>query len=69
MKQNRREFIAKTGCALSMVSLATQVSHFGMMSAMAQKADDEAVQTDAPSDYRALVVLFMSGGNDGNMLI
>ncbi len=69
MKQNRREFIAKTGCALSMVSLATQVSHFGVMSAMAQKADDESVQTDAPSDYRALVVLFMSGGNDGNNMV
>ena len=65
MKQNRREFLIKSGCALSMTALASQMRHFGLMSAMAQEVDnsnDNAV----PSDYRALVCVFMSGGNDGN---
>jgi uncharacterized protein (DUF1501 family) len=68
MKQTRREFIAKTGAALSMVSLATQANHFGLMSAMAQKSDDQN-PSDAPTDYRALVMIFFSGGNDANNMI
>jgi uncharacterized protein (DUF1501 family) len=72
MKENRREFLKKSGCALSMLALATQARHFGMMSALAQtmegksSADSSAA---APSDYRALVCIFLSGGNDGNNLI
>lgn len=54
----------RSGCALGMSALATQFGHFGLMSALAQKADD--AQADAPSDYRALVCVFMEGGNDGN---
>lgn len=65
MKQDRREFLKKSGCALGMAALATQIEHFGMMTALAQQADD-AQQNAVPSDYRALVCVFMSGGNDGN---
>ena len=65
MKENRREFIKKSGCALSMAALASQVEHFGLMSALAQKSD-EATDSIVPSDYRALICIFMSGGNDGN---
>ena len=64
MKQSRREFIKKSTCALGMATLATQVEHFGLMTALAQNTDD--AQPDAPSDYRALVCVFMAGGNDGN---
>lgn len=67
MKQDRREFIRRSGCALSMMALATQARHFGLMSAMAQSTDEPAV--DPPSDYRALVCILLSGGNDGNNLI
>ncbi len=66
MTQNRREFLRKSGCALGMTALATQIEHFGLMSAMAQKVDDQQNAPDAPSDYRALVCIFMQGGNDGN---
>jgi uncharacterized protein (DUF1501 family) len=62
---NRREFLIKSGCALSMTAMATQMRHFGLMSAMAQKVDDEK-DSLVPSDYRALVCVFLSGGNDGN---
>ena len=65
MKQNRREFLIKSGCALSMTALASQFRHFGLMSALAQKTD-EKFESSAPNDYRALVCIFMLGGNDGN---
>ncbi len=66
MKDNRREFLKKSGgCALGMAALAMPFQHFGLMSALAQETDD-AQETNAPSDYRALVCLFMAGGNDGN---
>lgn len=63
MKTSRREFLAKSTCALGMAALATQVEHFGMMSVLAQTVDNAPT---APSDYRALVCVFMQGGNDGN---
>ena len=66
MKNNRREFLKKSGCALSMVTLATQFEHFGMMSALAQKAETDA---QAVGGYRALVCIFLAGGNDGNNVI
>lgn len=71
MKENRREFFKKSGCALSMLALATQARHFGLMSVMAQTAEDKvsADSSAAPSDYRALVCILMAGGNDGNNLI
>lgn len=70
MNENRREFLRKSGCALSMLALATQARHFGMMSAMAQTVEDKS-DSDAgvPTDYRALVCILLSGGNDGNNLI
>lgn len=36
---------------------------------MAQKVDDETKDNIVPSDYRALVCVFMSGGNDGNNMV
>lgn len=65
MKQSRREFLFKSGCALSTVALATQMRHFGLMSAMAQKMEEDTKEL-TPTDYRALVCIFLAGGNDGN---
>ncbi len=48
-----------------MTALASQFRHFGLMSAMAQKPDEPG-SSSVPSDYRALVCIFMLGGNDGN---
>lgn len=66
MKQNRRDFLVKSGCALSMTALATQMRHFGLVNAMAQKNIDEDKSSSVPGDYRALVCIFLVGGNDGN---
>lgn len=57
-----------------MVALATQAGHFGMVSALAQTAKGRQIEIDStstapPSDYRALVCILLSGGNDGNNLI
>lgn len=64
MKQTRRDFLKKTGCGLSMITLATQFEHFGLMSALAQSADD--ADAAGGENYKALVLVFMAGGNDGN---
>ena len=70
MNDNRREFLRKSGCALSMLALATQARHFGMMNAMAQTVSEKSDETAAPpTDYRALVCILLAGGNDGNNLI
>src|SRR5947199_6196838 len=74
MKRNRRDFLIRTGCTLSMTALATQMRHFGLMSALAQKVDDvrrskSKESNIVPTDYRALVCVFLSGGNDGNNMI
>ena len=68
MKETRRDFLKKTGgCALGMVSLATQMHYLGTMSAMAQKVLDST--PDTVTDYKALVLLFWAGGNDGNNMV
>lgn len=67
MKETRREFIKKSGgCALGMVSLATSMQHLGSLTAMAQKVIDSS---EGGADYKALVCIFLSGGNDGNNLV
>lgn len=71
MRQDRREFLKRTGCTLTMTALATQMRHFGLMSAIAQETKDSADEKSGssgavPSDYRALVCIFMAGGNDSN---
>lgn len=65
MKQTRREFLMKSGCGLTMATLAAQSEYFGLLNTLAQKApsSDDA---NPPSDYRALVCIFFGGGNDGN---
>lgn len=52
-----------------MAAIATQMEHLGVMTAFAQKAIDEKADESDPSDYRALVCVFLSGGNDGNNLV
>lgn len=75
MQENRREFLKKSGRALSMTALATQMSHFGIMNAMAQtkitseEDQNEKTNTAPDTEYRALVCLFLSGGNDSNNTI
>lgn len=63
MKQSRREFLKKSACGLSMITLATQMEHFGLMSTLAQSVGETV---SGGADYKALVCVFLAGGNDGN---
>jgi uncharacterized protein (DUF1501 family) len=56
---SRRSFL-KIGCSsVATLGITAAINRFGMMSALA----------GAPSDYRALVCVFLFGGNDSNNLI
>jgi uncharacterized protein (DUF1501 family) len=69
MNESRREFLKRSGCAMSMAALATQMHHLGMISALAQKVDESETPNGGGSDYKALVLVYWAGGNDGNNLI
>jgi uncharacterized protein (DUF1501 family) len=59
MSQSRREFLRTTGCAaLSAAALASGIERFGLAGAFAQG-----------SGYKALVCIFLGGGNDGNNMV
>lgn len=70
MNESRREFLKKSSCsALGMAAMATQMHHFGTISAYAQKAIDDN-RGDGGANYKALVMLYFDGGNDSaNMFI
>jgi uncharacterized protein (DUF1501 family) len=61
MSPSRRDFLRQSGCALGAAALLSSIERFGLVNALAQSA--------APTDYRALVCVFLSGGNDGNNMI
>lgn len=52
----RRDFLRQSACGLSAAAFVSSLERFGLLSAATAPA----------SDYRALVCLFLFGGNDGN---
>ncbi|HEY0461928.1 MAG TPA: DUF1501 domain-containing protein [Pyrinomonadaceae bacterium] len=66
MKESRREFIGKSCRALTMAAVASQMSHLGLVSALAQK---RARKENLVEPYKALVCVFLNGGNDANNLV
>ncbi|HMF55143.1 MAG TPA: DUF1501 domain-containing protein, partial [Pyrinomonadaceae bacterium] len=58
---SRREFLCRSGSALSALCFAAAVERFGLVSALARPAE--------ASDFKALVCIFLEGGNDGNNMI
>ena len=57
MANTRRDFLRTSACALGGMALASSLDTFGVVHALTPQA--------AP-DYRALVCVFLNGGNDGN---
>ena len=49
---------------MSLTAIATQMRHFGLIDVLAREKD-EKLNADG-SNYRALVCVFLDGGNDGN---
>ena len=62
MAHSRRDFLRQAACLLGGVSLASTFESFGLVSALAGEAAEAA-------DYRALVCVFLNGGNDSNNTI
>jgi uncharacterized protein (DUF1501 family) len=61
MKYSRRTFLRRSGYALSAAAIASKFKGLGLISALAQQ--------NAPTDYKALVCIFLAGGNDCNNMI
>jgi len=62
MAQTRRQFLLHTGCgALSASALLSGLGRFALIDALAQST--------APTGYRALVCVFLFGGNDANNVV
>jgi uncharacterized protein (DUF1501 family) len=62
MTQSRREFLIRSTCAgLSAAAAQASLRKLGLMNLYAKPS--------APSDYRAMVCIFLDGGNDSNNLI
>ncbi len=59
MGHTRREFVRRTCCTAAALGVASSFSRFGLVNALAQ----------SPTDYRALVCIFLFGGNDANNLL
>lgn len=63
MTQSRRTFLCRTGFALGATALASSLEQLGLIDAFAQQSSNLA------TDYKALVCIFLYGGNDSNNTI
>ena len=57
MVMKRRDFLRSSGCALGSMALASSIDTFGLV---------HALTPQAATGYKALVGVFLNGGNDGN---
>ena len=57
MAQSRRDFLRNGACALGSLGLASAIRDFGIVHALTPQAQ---------TGYKALVCVFLNGGNDGN---
>jgi uncharacterized protein (DUF1501 family) len=66
-KHNRREFIQRTGCAaIGMAAASAGFKKLGLMNLYAQNA---IAQSTTAGGYKALVCIFLGGGNDSNNMV
>lgn len=57
MAITRRDFLRTSACAVGSMALASSIETFSVV---------HALTPDAATDYKALVCVFLNGGNDGN---
>jgi uncharacterized protein (DUF1501 family) len=60
MAIKRRDFLRNSACALGGMALVSSIDTFGVV---------HALTPQAATDYKALVCVFLNGGNDGNNLL
>ena len=65
---SRRKFIGACCAAVSATGMLSALAQLRVLGAVAQPSNTPLLGSDVP-DYRALVCLFLSGGNDANNLI
>ncbi|HEY0407382.1 MAG TPA: DUF1501 domain-containing protein [Pyrinomonadaceae bacterium] len=63
MAHSRRDFLRNSACLLGSAALMSSIDQFGLINALAQESPD------AIPDYKALVCVFLNGGNDGNNVV
>ena len=63
MAKSRRDFLRDTTCGLTAAALVSSLDRLNIVNAMVQQGPEVA------SDYRALVCIFLFGGNDCNNTI
>ena len=62
MTQSRRDFLVRTTCAaMSAAAAQASLQKLGLMNLYARPS--------APNDYRAMVCIFLDGGNDSNNMV
>ena len=67
MAHNRRDFLVRTTCAaLSAAAFQGTVRQFGLANLLAQ---DVVNSPNCSGGYKALVCVFLNGGNDGNNMV
>jgi uncharacterized protein (DUF1501 family) len=68
MSQNRRDFLFRSTCAaVGMAAFQGTVKQFGLANLL---ASDGVVQApNCTGGYKALVCIFLNGGNDGNNMV
>lgn len=60
MAITRRDFLRSSACAVGSAALASSIDTFSVV---------HALTPQAATDYRALVCVFLNGGNDGNNML
>jgi uncharacterized protein (DUF1501 family) len=66
MKKSRRVFLRRSGMALGGAVFTSSVRSLGLINALAQSGKGE---DSAAPDYKALVCIFLFGGNDCNNMV
>src|SRR5215471_3583962 len=62
MKRSRRKFLRDAGCGLTAAALVSSLEQLTVINAFAEPPQ-------LPTDYRALVCIFLFGGTDGNNMV
>ncbi len=60
MATTRRDFLRTSACALGSMAMASSIESFGIVNALTPQA---------ATGYKALVCIFLNGGNDGNNVL
>src|SRR5689334_3612376 len=67
MLQTRREFIRQAACAaVGTAAMTAAIRDFRFMNAAVAQS---GINPNDPNDYKALVCIFLAGGNDSNNLV